>query len=237
MNRGKYTSYKIISKEYYDQEYHPTCSNFREGSKILIKNELETLSDLDASNVLEVGAGKSVLLEICHELNLMFKTILISDAEEQMLKYSFPFKLNSMEFKILDAENTDMDKNNFDLIVSSLGDSYNTQKFWIEVEKLLKKGGHCIFTTPSFKWCRLFRKSQINKKIASIVTKNNNEIYIPSIIYNEATQIKMIEGAGLNCHQVSELKLKSLNQEIISPKLRTELTDELPVVTCYVIKK
>ena len=237
MSKKRNVPYKIIAGEYYDPDFHPTCSNFREASKILIKKEFFNIPQNESYYILEVGAGKSVLIEICKELDLRFNKIVISDAEEQMLKYSFPFELRNMEFSIIDAENTNIENSFFDIIISSLGDSYNTSKFWKEIRRTLKDGGYCLYTTPSHEWCNIFRKNQINKDLASFITKADDEVYIPSLIYDETTQVKMIEDVGLTCKQINEIKLRSLNDQIISPKLRTELADELPVVTSYLIRK
>lgn len=237
MSKKRNAPYKIIAGEYYDPVFHPTCSNFREASKILIKKVFFNIPHNESYCILEVGAGKSVLIEICEELDLKFNKIVISDAEEQMLKYTLPFKLKNVEFSIIDAENTNIENSFFDIIISSLGDSYNTSKFWKEIRRTLKDGGYCLYTTPSYEWCKIFRKNQLNKNLASFITKTVDEVYIPSFIYDETTQVKMIKDAGLSCKQINEVKLRSLNDRIISPKLRTELADELPVVTSYLIRK
>lgn len=237
MNKNEVT-YGYLANEYYNDILHPTCSNLRTASKALIKNMLESFNLKQFTSVLEMGAGKSVLMELVEEGVISSDNIMITDSEEDMLQHSRDLSGNkNYKLKRIDAEKTGFKDNSFDLIISSLGDPYNSSTLWFEISRILSTNGLCIFTTPSFDWSSEFRGSSINHKYAEFLTRENKLVKVPSFIYPFEEQNELISGSGLEIVRSDNYSLKDLNEKDVSPKLKISKNKELPIVTAYLIGK
>jgi ubiquinone/menaquinone biosynthesis C-methylase UbiE len=239
MNKKSITevTYGYLAKEYYDELLHPTCANFRIASKELINDFIKT-SNIRKNNVLEIGAGKSVLIEVLEELNFSIENLIISDKEKNMLHHTESMNKNKSYSLIeTDAQSTNFPDDTFDLIVSSLGDPYNTEKLWSEISRILLPGGLCIFTTPSYEWSNTFRKSPNVHKYAEFITLLKEKVYVPSFIYDFGEQKQLIEKFNLSIQTSRAINLSQLSTTNISTKLLINNESELPIVTGYLVRK
>lgn len=231
-------TYGFLAEEYYDETLHPTCSNLREASKELIREIIRSGGLGQFKNVLEIGAGKSLLIELIEEEGFSFEKILITDSNEAMLQHTKNIIRDiNCEIKVLDAEKTGFVDQSFDLIISSLGDPYNTLKLWFEISRILSKNGLCIFTTPSFDWSQKYRGNSLNHKFAEFLTKDNELVKVPSFIYDYNGQNEILSKAGLEIVKTYDYKLNELQQKIISSKLKISDNKELTIVTVYLVRK
>lgn len=228
--------YSFIAHEYYDAKRHPTCANFREASKSLIHEHLKAVQMNKVNSILEIGAGKSIILELILNFDLQNKDIIISDKEIEMLKYSEELALkNNCKLTQLDAQETGLTESSIDLIISSLGDPYNTRKMWNEIYRVLSPNGIIIFTTPSFQWSSEFRKNSKEDSFAEFLTTQNKLVRVPSYIYNFENQKIIIESSGFSILNFSEFKLNMLTESEISNKLK--ITRNPSITSSYLIKK
>ena len=130
------STYDEIAAEYYDSAAHPTCANFSELSARFLRPKI--INNLrNSTRVLEMGAGRSLVAPIMAAELLPLKKLILLDNSPAMLKYSQRWRAHGADFIIGEASNTALPAGNIQLIVSSLGDSYNGPQFWREVNRLL----------------------------------------------------------------------------------------------------
>ena len=223
---SSYGTYDDLALEYYDSGRHPTCANFREGSRNLLVPWLRELADPD-TRILEVGAGSSIVSEwLVHDKRSVIRFV-ATDLSPRMLRYSMTNASNA-ELVICDAEQLPFADGSFDLVVSSLGDPYNTITFWREVTRVLRRGAHALFTTPSFEWARQFRNGHTH---AEFVTSSGQLLVVPSLKSGES-QRAMIESSGLTLVRYQEIEEAQLTSTVRSPKLRPG-----PIISGYLAAK
>jgi SAM-dependent methyltransferase len=208
-------TYADLASEYYDPIRHPTCANFREGSRALIASWLKEFAK-DEHDVLETGAGASLVAEWLEEENRHLSTLVIADSSEEMLRHSRRSPISFREL-VSDAEHLPLASGSFDIIVASLGDPYNTVPFWTEAERLLRPNGQIIFTSPSFAWARRFRDAS---NVAEFVLSDGRTINVPSFIESEDKQRQMIDLSGLALMDVRAFEDTEIRSTPRSPKLR-----------------
>jgi hypothetical protein len=128
-----------------------------------------------------------------------------------MISYSRKFKQNA-DLVVGDALASPFSSSTFSLIMASLGDPFNEPRFWNEVQRTLKPGAHCIFTTPSYDWASSFRLGSTDERegAALFQLSDGGRLYLPSFIESEVSQMEMIQGAGLRL-----LETKSLGSDVI----------------------
>lgn len=234
----KNVSYEYISTEYYNRILHPTCYNFRMASKIFLITELKKFTKV--CRILETGAGLSLVGEIAHETGQHFGSVIISDISEAMLGYSIgwlkqhPVRYD-VELLCSDAENLPLKESTFDVIISTLGDPYNSSDYWKECFRVLRDGGEVCFTTPSYEWAAKFRNkielSGIHE--AQFVLADGEYVTVPSFIYSDEQQKDLISDCGFVEIETSKVTLDELGGNNISEKLSLIGDKNLPVITVY----
>jgi ubiquinone/menaquinone biosynthesis C-methylase UbiE len=220
-------NYSDLASEYYDSERHPTCANFREASQYLLVPWLKELV-LPRSRVLETGAGSSIVAEWLASDKRLLTSFVASDLSSEMLHYSSSHS-DTAAFVVCDAESLPFANNSLDLVVASLGDPYNTARFWREAARTLRSGGHVLFTTPAFEWARQFRNGA---NFAEFVTANGGAVAVTSWVEPEEGQRRMIERCELRITQRRDVYEYQLRETRRSPKLRIG-----PIVSGYVARK
>jgi SAM-dependent methyltransferase len=152
-----------------------------------------------------------------------------------MLSYSRQYDKAGAILLLGDATATALPAESFDLVVSSLGDPYNSPEFWREVKRLLRPTGTCLFTTPSPEWASRFRSAH-EATNAEFVLSDGRKLWVRSHIPDQATQEGMIEHAGLRIAETEGISVAGLS-DTISPKLRVSDDPTLPVVRGYVVQR
>ncbi|WP_414645883.1 class I SAM-dependent methyltransferase [Bradyrhizobium sp. 26S5] len=214
-DRVKPQSYSSVAAEYYDAERHPTCRNFRDASRSLLRDALCIIPR--SGSALEVGAGRALLGELAPK---GFDRLILLDKSEEMISYSRGFN-QIADLVVGDALSLPFEGNTFSLIVASLADPFNGPRFWNEVRRTLKLGAYCVFTTPSYEWASSFRMRSAYEQqgAAFFQTREGERIYLPSFVEPEASQRKMIESAGLHLLQITSIGTAAI-PEPHSPKIR-----------------
>jgi ubiquinone/menaquinone biosynthesis C-methylase UbiE len=217
--------YSVIANEYYDALLHPTCANFDELSRRYLECRIAEQLFEDRA-ILEVGAGKSVVADVVRRSRSSVKLTLL-DSSKEMLALSRK-SAGFAEFIVADAKSTGLPEASFDLIVSSLGDPYNTNEFWHEISRLLRPQGVCLFTTPAPEWALAFR-DESHLREAEFVLSDGRIIFVPSFVVTYNEQIALIERARLNIESTEEFCVSDLTG-FISPKLKANMRKDNPVV-------
>lgn len=212
LRRGTYTD---LAFEYYDTMRHPTCANFREASYGLLAQWLRSFARSE-TKVLEVGAGASVVADWLSKGGSEPARFVATDLSPDMLAYSRG-SIASIDYVVCDAQQLPFISGSFDMVVSSLGDPYNTLAFWREAARVLRGGGHVLFTSPSFEWAFKFR-GEVDT--AEFVTSDRGEILVPSYVMPDDEQSRMIEANGFMLVEIKTVEDSALRTTPRSPRLR-----------------
>lgn len=211
-------AYGEVAVEYYDAARHPTCSNFNELSRIYLGRA--PIWHNAYARILEVGAGSSAVASILSSRGSTLEQLTITDVSEAMISHSRGWASRGATLRLMDAECTDLPDGSVDLLVSSLGDPYNTQRFWSEASRILCAGGLVAFTIPSFQWAARFRSGGAAQNLfrAEFLTREGRVIYVPSTILPLEDQVAMIEYSGLVVLDFKDLGADELGTSPKSPK-------------------
>jgi hypothetical protein len=81
------------------------------------------------------------------------------------------------------------------LLLASLGDPYNTERFWNEAARVCVPGADLWFTTPAYDWARSYRSDHLINW-AEFVTRFGEHVLVPSIIIPRRVLLGRAENAG-----------------------------------------
>lgn len=226
--------YTPIASEYYDVSRHPTCSNFGELSRLFLEPALQVLLPKSKYTV-ELGAGRSLVAPIMSELGIPLNRLVLIDVSMAMLEHSRQWATRGAQLTIADARDTGLPARTANVIVSSLGDPYNTLNLWIEIARILSSDGTFLFTTPANEWAERFRST--DKTIAEFVLQNGQVVRVPSFVPTTQEQRQMIEKAGLAL-VAEHTYCANAVQGYLSPKLRNplDLENSVPVLRAYKVQ-
>lgn len=227
-------TYEDIAREYYEPDLHPTCANFGEASGYLLSKWLKQFHT-EGGWICEVGPGKSLLAE----LTTVNRLILI-DSSQTMLCYSQQWIIKGVHLLLGDALHLPIASESIELLVSSLGDPYNEPRFWKEVYRVLRPGGISFFTTPSYEWASAFRRES-DIMWADFELSDGRRVSVPSLIYSEDVQRKLIEDSGLQVIKVdyvpNHVPLSALKSRLSPKLLIKERGTNSSIITGYVTIK
>jgi SAM-dependent methyltransferase len=217
--------YRMVAGEYYDTTRHPTCAAFRQASALLLAPHL---ASVPRHPVLEVGAGRSLVAELAPDLA---NRTIATDLEPTMLRYSIG---SGVGLALMSATQLAVRRASVGAVVASLGDPYNTERFWQESARVLVPQGVVLYTTPAFPWSERFRESAAaGPRLAEFLTAGGTEVYLPSTVLDEAGQRRLIEAAGLTVTAVEAVGAAQVPLASMAPKLDAGE----PVATLYVAVK
>jgi ubiquinone/menaquinone biosynthesis C-methylase UbiE len=228
-------NYDNIAAEYYNPIRHPTCANFAELSKAFLTPRIQERAR-SAKNILEVGVGRSTVAPILAAEHISLGKLILLDESRKMLEHSRIWEEQGARLIVADALNTRLQANHFQLIVSSLGDPYNGQRFWFEIERLLQQDGICLFTTPSYEWAERFRAGS-DLKAAEFVLANGTTVLVRSEIPSVERQIEIINATGLRVVETKDFSVDELSQQISPKLLVSQPSDRLPIVRGFAVVK
>ncbi|KRR01651.1 class I SAM-dependent methyltransferase [Bradyrhizobium valentinum] len=229
--KGRLSQYAAVAAEYYDANRHPTCRNFRDASRLFLQTSLDC-NYLDGLT-LEVGAGQSLVAELAECNYVHFERAVLLDRSIEMLSYSRKFA-KIANLVVGDGRRLPFADSSISLIVAALGDPYNVEAFWREVSRCLDKGGRCLFTTPSYSWAQSFRLPSRTERegAAYFELADGQQLYLPSFVRSPAQQEQIIQQAGLEISNVSNLTV-----DMIPLPLSRKIQNCDSVVTGYVAIK
>lgn len=204
----RFSNYEAIASEYYDERRHPTCANFFELSKQFIEPRLLARPSLGAG-ILEVGAGKSVVALSLAHYRKSISDVTLLDQSAGMLRHSQCWSKKVRAIVVGDACNSGLPDSSFDLVVSSLGDPYNSELFWAEAYRLLVSGGVCLYTTPAWEWASRFRV-ETNPSAAEFSLSSGAKVYVRSNVPQTEVQRDTMRAAGFRIEEEVAYSLRSL---------------------------
>lgn len=236
---GNYTvcTYEMLVPEYYDSVRHPTCANFRQASYSLLKGWVQLLLSQNG-RVCEVGPGKSLIAELLTQHGYILDNLFLVDSSPSMLAYSNHGNTHGAKLMLGNAEALPIPSGSISIVVSSLGDPYNSLRFWKETSRILKRGGLALFTTPSYEWAIAYRgECGEDFAYAEFELANGRKVRVPSIIYPVNEQIRLIESSGLIVEEITHIPLSALDLDELSPKLSVLKESKSSVVAGYLASK
>ncbi|MGC3977808.1 MAG: class I SAM-dependent methyltransferase [Paludibacteraceae bacterium] len=231
------SGYDLIASEYYTDK-HITSKNFDEATNYYFKNK--SFDFLEKNNInlcLEIGAGRG---STSRYLNIPSKKIILSDISNLMLGNAPD---NSCLLKLqTDGRKTPFLNNTFDLITAFLFDPYNDESLFVEISRILKKGGIFIGTLPHYVWGETLRtelgipfdKTQFELTTGEILQTNSYLSTASELIHIIQNNFTLLEIEDIfipkEITNISESILKPASTMNVSPY-------EIPVVQIIIIKK
>jgi SAM-dependent methyltransferase len=185
------------------------------------------------SDMADVGCGDSLLMDVLTASRTAYRSVLLVDSSATMLGYSERWRRAGAQLVLADVEHLPVPADSFDLVVSVLGDPYNTPGFWAETSRTLKPGGSILFTTPSYEWSRAFRGG---RRAAAFDRLDGQDLAVASIVLAPSEQRRLLEGVGLSLVDRMAVPLRRLTGAI-SPKVSVLPSLDSPVVTAYLARK
>ncbi|MGC5844080.1 class I SAM-dependent methyltransferase [Mesorhizobium abyssinicae] len=229
----RHASYDEIASEYYDPRRHPTCASLRELSAAYLTPRIELASGA-AKRLVEVGVGQSLLAPSWRAAGGDLGYVTLLDNSPSMLAYSADWQRLGTRLVLADAAATGLPAASVDVLISSLGDPYNSPLFWQEVSRILKPGGICHFTLPAFEWAMAFRDKE-NMSTAEFLRADGVKLLLPSPVLNELDQRRMFATAGLRLVDEEALTRQALTSRP-APKLMCVPVD-VPAVRGYSLQR
>jgi SAM-dependent methyltransferase len=164
----------------------------------------------------------------------ILRELVITDASTGMLAHSLRWAKYGAMLQCAQACSLPYRDGWFDLVLAAAGDPYNENATWREAARVLREGGYCIFTTPSYQWAVNYRKFT-NSEIASaeFESRSGRKIMVPSFISPRRRQECELKKAGLYPLDYQIVKVRDLAGQNIPPKLL--LSDgRLPIMEGYI---
>ncbi len=223
-------TYQDVAAEYYDRTRHPTCAGLRMLSGRYIAARLCRTASAPR-RIVEMGAGRSIVAELLG--SGATDQLVLVDNSEGMLRHSAGLVDPACRL-VADAAATGLPTGSVDVLVSSLGDPYNSVRFWREVARLLRPDGICLFTTPSWAWASAFRSAD-HQDSAEFVVGDGEVLSLPSVVLSEEDQRAMWQGAGFHVLEVVGASAADLG-ELAPPKL-LRVPDHVPVLTAAMLRR
>ena len=225
------SDYEDIASEYYDSHLHPTCDDFRRGATVAHRRFQDRLN---IGRCLEVGSGKSIVLEQQMPRGSARRNTIVLDQSSTMLSHSHGLA-HALDAELLvgSAFSLPVRSNSIDCLVSHLGDPYNLSTFWDEVSRVVKAGGVALYTTPSFVWATRFRPRELRDR--ALFHTHGRSLLLASYIYHRDIQFRLVESKGLRVIDVTGVKVREL-RPMASAKIQC-LHEGDPVVEAYLMER
>lgn len=229
-------TYSELYSEYYDPVKHPTCADFRDASRKLLRDLIGQGSIQPEGSACEVGAGHSLVAEVLTDLKKAIEGLLITDVSLEMLSYSNHFRDYGASLLVADAHNLPFGDESIDVLFAILADPYNLPKYWEESARVMRPRGLMVFLVPSYVWTSKFRTSDPNEHdaVARFEMRSGVELFVPSYISSAPEQIALAREYGFECVDLRTVSKEQL-QRIRSPKL-CMLEPNDAVVEGYVLR-
>jgi len=227
--------YETLASHYYDEARHPTCAALRAASKSMICELLDGVAI--GRTVVELGAGKALAPECLAGWRSEKYRIILLDSSPTMLAHSERYRTDGAELRIGEAARTGLPDGTADLVLSSLGDPYNTAELWREIRRLLVPGGLAVFTTPSWEWSSRFRPGgqMAAPNSSEFMTPEGTAVAVPSFILDRRHQTALIGAAGLAVVTCTGRNRMEIPEAARAPKL-AYISEDMPFAAGYLVQ-
>lgn len=206
-------TYEVLAEEYYDSDAHPTCDNLNRLSRTFLNNAVP--DSIPCNEILEVGAGDSTVAAILHARGRSLAGLELQDASPRMLEHSRRWGAMGANLVVAEAHRIARPDSSVSLLVSSLGDGYNTRKYWLEAARVVRPGGRAVFTLPSSQWAMRFRNGRRAgdaPQVAEFQLRDGRRICVPSFVFPLAEQVQMIESAAFMLTRLESFGAETLER-------------------------
>lgn len=221
-------TYEMVASEYFDYELHPTCRAFGIASRRLIEEFAVSRKEV-FDTIVEIGPGEAPAAELFSSQNCYY-----FDYSSTMLDYA-PARPNTTKV-LAPADRLPLEVASVDLLLASLGDPYNTELFWFEASRVMRPGGICVFTTPSFEWSSNYRSIEKSPKDrARFIMSDGGVFDLPSFVLAKSNQIELFHKANFELVEAQELKRNRI-PDFVAPKLDM-VDNECAIVVLYIVRR
>ncbi|OJY00776.1 MAG: hypothetical protein BGP04_25085 [Rhizobiales bacterium 62-17] len=216
----------MVGAEYYDDQLHPTCADFRAASQVFLKKIFEL--NAPKGRIADIGCGRSLVREFAGD------SLVLIDESASMLNLN----IGHNEKRRINVINAPFGNTEFDWIFAVLGDPYNDIKAWRHIAGALKPSGRCVFIVPSYLWAVKFRKSTDEEVVgkARFDLSSGESLFLPSTILPFDQQTAMISSVGMLMECFDHVYVSDLPQ-IRSKKISEVLKDDDEVLDIYIAQK
>jgi SAM-dependent methyltransferase len=230
VDRGTYAE---LADEYYDSVWHPTCANLREASASIVSRFVQEASERVDCAWCDLGAGKSIVVEQLQHFRQFPSSLILVDSVRGMLHHSVLDLPPCAQPVASDARRLPLRNSSVGAVVISLGDPFNGDSLWREMQRVVRPGGRVCFTTPSYLWAQHYRSIEGSPHDAArFRVRSGRDIYVDSVILPTEGQKKLVRSHGFTVLWIEDIPPSTLNGPL-SPKLR----DIRTIVTGYVLER
>ncbi|MFA5125791.1 MAG: class I SAM-dependent methyltransferase [archaeon] len=167
---------------------------------------LENLPKEPNRKILELGSGRGFFVK---ELKNKGFNVIGSDFNQMNLELAK--KINKISLKKIDAENINLNKTSFDIVISVelIEHLLNLEKHLISVKKILKPRGIYIISTPNFFMERIFN-FVMHKKPDKYHVSSQTHSSLKKLLERYGFSVKFLKINQLTDGQKDKLKILSL---------------------------
>jgi SAM-dependent methyltransferase len=218
----KSARYESVAAEYYNEQHHPTCADFREASRVYLKRVFEF--ERPAGRLADVGCGQSLISEFASD------DLVLIDESPAMLDLN----LDHREKRRFNVVESPFGNSEFDWIFAVLADPYNEIGAWLNIAKALRPEGQCVFIVPSYCWASKFRASSKNEITgkARFDLLSGESLFLPSTILLPEKQKTLISSSGLHVDRIDHVYVSDL-AGIRSEKISSVLMEDEALLDIY----
>jgi SAM-dependent methyltransferase len=219
-------TYDDVASEYYDEQLHPTCADFRDASTAFLRDFFR--SETPKGRIAEIGCGISLLSELAPD------DLVLVDSSAKMLSKN----QNVAEKRLLNVETSSFGEREFDWVFAILADPYNSKAAWQNIARALKHGARALFVVPSHYWASHFRSAAGGERdgFARFDRADTSSVFLASAIYPREEQVSLIRSAGLAVLECEHVPVRAINR-IRSRKISEFLSDDDPILDGYYVHK
>jgi SAM-dependent methyltransferase len=219
-------TYNDVASEYYDEQLHPTCADFREASRAFLREFFRR--EMPRGRIAEIGCGISLLSELAPD------DLVLVDSSAKMLNKN----QNMAEKRLLNVESSSFGEREFDWVFAILADPYNSKAAWQNIARALKHRARALFVVPSHYWASHFRSVAGGERdgFARFDRADSSSVFLASAIYSREEQLALIRSADLAVLECNHVPVQAINR-IRSRKISEFLSNDDPILDSYYVQK
>jgi SAM-dependent methyltransferase len=219
-------TYDDVASEYYDEQLHPTCADFRDASRAALREFFRR--EAPKGRMAEIGCGISLLSELSPD------DLVLVDSSAKMLSKN----RTTAEKRLMNVEIDGFGEGEFDWVFAVLADPYNSKAAWLNITRALKHGARALFMVPSYYWASHFRSVAGGERdgFARFDRADTSSVFLASVIYSRDEQISLIRSAGLAVLECKHVPVQAINR-IRSQKISGFLSSNDPILDSYYVCK
>ncbi len=198
--------YELLAPEYYLADRHPTCANFSELHRLVLKLLQPRIKP--GKMYLEVGSGAGQIDLLVGEDNAF-----LTDLSEQMLMLAKQRTGGRVRCLQMNAFKPNLPKVSFGGVAAFLADPYNHEAFYTGIREVIEPGGFLALTLPNHTWALALRgRLGFLLDETTFISIENGSVTVPSITRPIAEQVDLLSRSGYTPVIASSLSIDMLSE-------------------------